>query len=218
MGAAGEVEATVPERPDFRCWDGVSANSLTSALSPPVTQCVEVDLLDQCDRPVHSQRIHGHLSLTITTKSAYRQPVCKAFVEALASRTPLSPDLRERIHIGVQEALMNAVLHGNLKIHAGSRDSLEGVMLTHHYIERMLAVPEGARGMIRVDAIWNSRMLHVLIRDEGDGFRRTGRSSPEQLLAAGRIGSGRGLSILEAICDRVVLLHGGRTVKLGFNL
>ncbi len=218
MGAAGEVEATVPERPDFRCWDGVSVNSLTSALSPPVTQCVEVDLLDQCDRPLHSQRIRGHLSLTITTKSAYRQPVCKAFVEALASRTPLSQDLRERIRTAVQEALMNAVLHGNLKIDSGKRDSLEGLMQTHHYIERMLAQPEGARGMIRVDAIWSPRMLHVLIRDRGDGFKRTGRPSPEELLAAGHIANGRGLSILESICDRVVLLHGGRTVKLGFNL
>ena len=212
------TKATGSQRPDFRCWDGVSVSSLTLALSPPVTECVEIDLLDQYNKSVHGQRILGHLSLMVTTKSAYRQPVGKAFVEAMAIRTPMPEDLRERIYTAIQEAMMNAVLHGNLKIGSGARDSLEGLMQTHELIERMLAVPEEARGAIRVDAIWNSKVLHVLIRDSGDGFAKAELPSSEDIEAEGQIASGRGLSILEAICDRVVLLHGGRTIKLGFNL
>ena len=218
MAAPEQTEVAAPERPDFRCWDGVSASSLTLALSPPVTECVEIDLLDQYNRSVHGQRILGHLSLMVTTKSAYRQPIGKAFVEAMASRTPLPEDLRERIYTAIQEAMMNAVLHGNLRIGSGSRDSLEGLTQTHELIEQMLAMPDGARSAIRVDAIWNSKVLHVLIRDSGEGFDKDEVSSPEDLAAAGQIASGRGLSILEAICDRVMLLHGGRTIKLGFNL
>ena len=217
MGTA-TTKATGSQSPDFRCWDGVSVSSLTLALSPPVTECVEIDLLDQYNKSVHGQRILGHLSLMVTTKSAYRQPVGKAFVEAMAIRTPMPEDLRERIYTAIQEAMMNAVLHGNLKIGSGARDSLEGLMQTHELIEQMLAVPEGARGAIRVDAIWNSKVLHVLIRDSGDGFAKAELPSSEDIEADGQIASGRGLSILEAICDRVVLLHGGRTIKLGFNL
>jgi anti-sigma regulatory factor (Ser/Thr protein kinase) len=218
MATPEQTEVTAPERPDFRCWDGVSASSLTSALSPPVTECVEIDLLDQYNRSVHGQHILGHLSLMVTTKSAYRQPVGKAFVAAMANRTPLPEDLRERIYTAIQEAMMNAVLHGNLRIGSGSRDSLEGLTQTHELIERMLATPDGARSAIRVDAIWNSKVLHVLIRDSGEGFDKAGVPSPEALAEAGQNASGRGLSILEAICDRVMLLHGGRTIKLGFNL
>ena len=218
MAGTTPPNATGSQRPDFKCWDGVSASSLTLALSPPVTECVEIDLLDQYNKSVHGQRILGHLSLMVTTKSAYRQPVGKAFVEAMAIRTPMPEDLRERIYTAIQEAMMNAVLHGNLKIGSGARDSLEGLMQTHELIERMLAVPEGARGAIRVDAIWNSKVLHVLIRDSGDGFAKAELPSSEDIEADGQIASGRGLSILEAICDRVVLLHGGRTIKLGFNL
>jgi anti-sigma regulatory factor (Ser/Thr protein kinase) len=211
------AEETGAQRPDFRCWDGVSVGSLTLALSPPVTECVEVDLLDQYNGTVHGQHILGHLSLLVTTKSAYRQPVGKAFVEAMAIRTPMPDDLRERIYTAIQEAMMNAVLHGNLRIGSGGRDTLEGLMQTHEMIEQMLAVPDGAGGAIRVDAIWNSKVLHVLIRDSGEGFTRR-EPSPEDIAESGRLASGRGLSILEAICDRVVLLHGGRTIKLGFNL
>jgi len=209
---------TAPQRPDFGCWDGVSARTLSLALSPPVTECVEVDLLDQYNRSVHGQHVLGHLSLMVTTKSAYRQPVGKTFVEAMASRTPMSEDLRERIYTAIQEGMMNAVLHGNLKVGSGSRGSLDGLMQTHELIEKMLAVPEGASGAIRVDAIWNSKVLHVLIRDSGEGFEKPALPSPENRAAADPVASGRGLSILEAICDRVELLHGGRTIKLGFNL
>jgi len=212
------IEEATPVESEFRCWDGVSQNSLTLALSPPVTRCVEVDLVDQRSRVMHGQRLLGHLSLMVTSKSVYRHPVGKAFIEAMACRTQLSEDLRERVYTAVQEALMNALMHGNLQIESGTRDSLESLMETHEKIEQKLASPQVACGMISVEAIWNYKMLHVLIRDSGTGFKKAELPAPEAWAEEGHFGSGRGISILEAICDRVVLLDGGSTIKLGFRL
>lgn len=210
--------ASAPQGPRLTYWDGASNNSLISALSPPATQCVEAGLAGDCDIVEPRQRIVGHLSLLVTTKSAYRHPISRAFVEAIESRKALPGELHDRIYTATQEAVMNAVLHGNLRIEGGLRDNLEHFVQFHESIERRLALPEIAGGLIRVDALWNSKMLYVVIRDSGDGYDKEAVPELTDTLTSGPIGSGRGLSILEAICDRVVLLHGGRAIKLGFHI
>ncbi|WKA29842.1 ATP-binding protein [Bradyrhizobium roseum] len=210
--------ASAPKGPRLTYWDGGSSSSLISALSPPATQCIEADLADECQIAEPRHRIMGHLSLLVTTKSAYRHHISRAFVEAIESRTTLSNDLHDRIYTATQEAVMNAVLHGNLRIEAGLRDNLERFVEFHESIERKLALPEVAGGMVRVDALWNSKMLYVVIRDSGDGYDKAAVPSLSETIGDSPVGRGRGLSILETICDRVVLLHGGRAIKLGFRI
>jgi anti-sigma regulatory factor (Ser/Thr protein kinase) len=211
--AAGAVPAVT-------CWDGLSESSLARALSLPVTECMEVALIDgnQYSQLSFRARIDGCLRLAVTTRSAYRHQVVKVYVAALAARIDFSRDLRERIHTAVQEAMINSVLHGNLAISSELRDSLEGLTTSHQTIERLPTSPQIARSMIRVEAIWNSTMLYVLVRDSGAGFERSELPSPSVWRKAGHHGSGRGLGILEAFCDRIALLNGGATIKLGFRL
>jgi anti-sigma regulatory factor (Ser/Thr protein kinase) len=218
QGQAEMLAASAPPGPKLTYWDGASNSSLISALSPPATQCVEAGLADECHIGEPRQRIMGHLSLLVTTRSAYRHPISRAFVEAIESRTALSNDLHDRIYTATQEAVMNAVLHGNLRIEGGLRDNLEHFVEFHESIEQKLALPEIAGGLIRVDALWNSKMLYVVIRDSGDGYEKADVPSLSDTIAGTPAGSGRGLSILEAICDRVILLHGGRAIKLGFRI
>jgi len=202
--------------PGFTCWDGVSESSLAEALSLPVTECMEVALIDgnQYSRLLFRPRTSGCLRLALTTRSAYRHQVAKIFVSAMAARVDLSRDLRERIHSAVQEAMMNSVLHGNLAINPELRNSLEGLTTSYQTIEKLLTSPQIARNMIRVEAIWNSKMLCILVRDNGAGFKKSELPSQE----VGHRSSGRGLAILEAFCDRLALLNGGATIKLGFRL
>jgi anti-sigma regulatory factor (Ser/Thr protein kinase) len=219
MACATELRQGVArEQRDVACWDGVSERSLAFALIPPTTDCVEVDLADRRSGRAVRKMSCGRLGLTVTTRSAYRHSVAKAFVEAIAARLSFPRDLRERIHTAVQEAVMNAMLHGNLELGSGLRDSLEGLAASHELIEALLELPEVARSTIRVDAIWNPTMLYVLIRDSGRGFKRTESPSPELWQAGGDRGCGRGLAILEMFCDRVALLSGGTAIKLGFRL
>ena len=201
------------------CWDGVSDVSLAQALSLPVTECMEAALIDgnQYSQLSFRARLDSCLRLALTARSAYRHQVARIFVDALTIRMDLPPDLRERSHTAVQEAMINSLLHGNLAVGSGLRDSLEGLTSAHQSIEMLLTLPYIARSMIRVEAIWNPKMLYVLVRDSGAGFKRSELPAPGTGRIAGDQHSGRGLAILEAFCDRVALLNGGATIKLGFR-
>ena len=199
------------------CWDGKSEETLSEALSPPATTCVEADLIDECgDDLVITESAPGHLVLVVTTRSAYRHSIVKSFLAAMESRTDVSEDLRERIYSSVQEALMNAVFHGNLRIDPHLRDSLEGLLAAQEAIETKLTSPEIARAMIRVEAIWNATTFNVVIQDSGEGYDAA--KMPE--CKADRPednASGRGLDILEAFSDKVEVSNGGNTVSLEFR-
>jgi anti-sigma regulatory factor (Ser/Thr protein kinase) len=200
------------------CWDGAAETSLASSLSLPAIDCVEQDLLRSHRRRSRPRANCRHLGLVLTTRSAYRCPIAKTFIGAIAERIQLSDDVRERAHTALQEAVVNAVLHGNLGLGSGLRDDLGGLDRTHDQIEELLNTPQVALSAVRVDAIWNSGVLLIMVRDSGAGFSRVDLPSASDWQAAGHLGSGRGFVVLEAFCDRLTLLRGGTVIKLGFYL
>ncbi|NVN84901.1 MAG: ATP-binding protein [Rhodopseudomonas sp.] len=210
--ATAEVESTTA------CWNGLAEASLALSLLPPATVCVEQDLIDSCKRWSRPRPVCRHLGLVLTTRSAYRCMVARPFVDAIAERIDLSDDVRERAHTALQEAVMNAVLHGNLELDSALRDDLAGMDKTHDTIEQLLLKPQVALSAIRIDAIWNAAELLIMVRDSGSGFDKKLVPASEEWSAAGHIGSGRGFLILEAFCDRLALLRGGTLIRLGFHL
>lgn len=194
-------------------WDGKSEQSLRDALRPPTERCVEQPLLADGDVVPILDGDAENLSLVMTTNAAYRTPVVKVFVGAMADRTDLSEELRERVYTAAQEALMNAVMHGNLKIDASLRDSMQNLMIVHETIERMLTSQEYSALAIRVEASWSATSLNVTVSDSGKGFVQHSPSIQEDSEKA----SGRGLGILEAMCDGFELDDGGRTAKMRFK-
>lgn len=197
-------------------WDGRSQMSLSQALSPPVIQCVELGLEGRLK--AGRERVVGQLSLLVSTRSAYRHPVGRRFLEAIEKRTKIAGDLHDRIGTAVQEAVMNSLLHGNLHIDTQARESLEGLNELHESIAHELERPDVAHCMIQLDALWSTKMLYVIVRDSGVGYPRDRlprRGEPDACAARS---SGRGLSILTAVCDRVAVIEGGRAIRLGFRL
>ncbi|MGJ4951994.1 ATP-binding protein [Bradyrhizobium sp. HKCCYLS20291] len=204
----------VPESaPRVTCWDGASEATLEAALEPPAVQCVEVGLAGSCDGDLDRAAEPGHLSLVVTTRSAYKHCIVKVFIHAMEHRTALSEDLRVRVYSAVQEALMNAVLHGNLQINPESRGSFDGLLAAHEAIESKLTSSDVAQAPIRMDALWDQAQLRVLVHDSGAGYE------PEAVeCRAGEDSMGRGLAILQAFSDNVAILDGGTTVELEFRL
>ncbi|NPV23751.1 ATP-binding protein [Bradyrhizobium aeschynomenes] len=194
-------------------WNGVSEETLAAALAQPVRQCIEAVLFESPSNGAEREQPAGDgLSLVVTTRSAYRHSIVRTFVEALRSRLPLTDDLKIRIHSAAQEALMNAVLHGNLRIDGALRGGLDGLIAAQAIIEARLDAPDIGGAMIRLDAAWTASDVEITVRDSGDGY-----DCSDVRPAAEDGASGRGLEILQVFSDRVTVLNGGTTVRLEFR-
>jgi len=197
-------------------WDGLSEESLILALEPPATECVETGLLGRWGRWRDGDGSAPGLGLTITARSAYRFRVAAVYVDALSRRLRLSQDLCERVRTALQEAVVNAVVHGNLGLPAGRRDNLQEIAEWQHTVETLLALDRSGQSAIRIVARWTPAMLDIAIRDSGSGFE-SGVLSDHGPDSAFR-GSGRGLSLICAFSDYAAVTRGESTVEIGFHL
>ena len=194
-------------------WDGASVQSLACALGPPVVSCVERGLPDAL---LEVGGLFHSLALAVTTRAAFRLPVANAFVDAVDQRLHLDDDIRVRMLTVLHEAIMNAVLHGNLGLGSGLRDSFAQMARLQRIIERRLADTTLGGRMVFVEASWTASMVHLLVRDCGEGF--VGEAACA-MLAAGADqprGGGRGLCIIEQLSDGVEYLNGGSAIRIAF--
>ena len=197
---------------DGTCWDGVSEDTLVQALAAPALVCVEADLLIEGGSGCDDHGSPNRLGLTLSIRSIFRLAIAKAFVMAIDRRLPLCRETRDRVHTALHEVLLNAVMHGHLKIDAALRDSLGGFGASHDIIAAQLDGDDFSQSRVSIDAQWTEERLVIAVHDNGIGYvPGTGRT-------AKRRGSGRGLLILEAFCDSVTHQNGGRSIILGFDL
>ncbi|MGD0105316.1 MAG: ATP-binding protein [Rhodopila sp.] len=184
------------------------------ALLPPAADCIESGVTGPRPRPARRNASSRRLGMTVTAQSVYRHPVAKVFAQALRIRLDLSPDIHERVLTALQETMINAMLHGNLGLDSDLRNDLKGLAASHDVIAARLASGNRSRSLIRVQATWTRSRLRVVVRDSGDGFERDELPS----IDPARLGSGRGLMILEALCDHVGIHRRGTIIALDFAL
>lgn len=196
-------------------WDGVSEQSLAEALARANPHCVEAAIIS-CAAP--RRTASRSLCLRLTTGAAYRLPIAKAFARTLQARLPLSEDLRERVHTALQEALINAMLHGNLGLASNPGCDLYVLANWHKLIEARLTDLDLALRPIAVDATWTKTSLSIAVRDSGRGFMRGKRPSSDDPAAVAPVPCGRGFAILDALCDQVALSRSGTAVAFRFRL
>jgi len=211
--ASGMDGASGDRHPRVSLWDGASAQSLAHAMQPPVVYCVEQGLPDallQVGGLFHS------LGLAITTRAAFRLPVANAFIDAVGQRLHLGADLRVRMLTVLHEAVMNAVLHGNLGLGSSLRDSFAHMARLQRIIERRLADTGRGGRIVFVEASWTASMLHFLVRDRGEGFVKEVAFGMPDADCGGSRGGGRGLCIIEQLADSVEYLNNGSTIRIGF--
>ncbi len=117
-------------------------------------------------------------------------PQVENIVRDIATRYDLSEDLHGNMLVSVTEAVNNAITHGN------QNDKSKCVQMH---------ITKG------------DTLISVHITDEGNGFDHDDLpdpTAPENLLND----NGRGVFIIQQLCDEVVYLNEGRTVKMCFHL
>ena len=111
-------------------------------------------------------------------------------VEQLSSRYHLNQETHDSLLISLTEAVSNAIIHGN------KQDRTKTVCIRYAQITDGLA---------------------VRVTDQGGGFNYDSLpdpTSPERLCECG----GRGVFLMNQLCDRMHYLNGGSTVEMQFRL
>jgi CheY-like chemotaxis protein len=154
----------------------------------------------------------GHLRFVIPSNIELIDGVSGYIAERAADLGIVPKKQKFYTQLAIDEALSNAILHGNLSIKtkysegdkSGTRDDI--------YIER-LSHPEFAAKKVFVDATVNRDMLEVVIEDEGPGFNHGELPDPTDSENVFRY-HGRGIFVIKNIMDEVRYNEQGNRITL----
>lgn len=151
--------------------------------------------------------------LCLSTRSAYHCRISALITRALNDRFGLSRLKTMQIMTCLQEALTNAVIHGNLRI-ACARDTPEGFERYFRLVEQAAASDAGEdRVYVRA---WDHRaFFRICVTHEGKG-----RLDPA-LIAHSRLQldrkNGRGLFIIQSLAEQVTTDDACRSIDITFT-
>ncbi len=144
----------------------------------------------------------------------------EATVEYLRQKAVLCGACHEtrsrKLLLALQEALANAVIHGNLERSSELKDRDDDSFAAA--LAQRAADPNRARRFVEVLVEYDGARCRWTISDQGNGFdvdaamRRLESDDPEIMLA-----SGRGILIMRSVLDDVKYQHGGRQLILTMN-
>jgi len=203
-------EQTVVEALERGAMSYVDKGVLARALAPTVRKVVGAGREDAMRRRVHSGLTSVRYSYELENDPALISPLLDE-VRDVFVRFSIGGANPAQLLIGVEEAIANAMYHGNLEI---------GSELKHHDFKAFFAQAQQAR----TDPRLADRKVHltlevrdgnawVTVSDDGDGFDLDAvpdPTLPENIAKA----HGRGLLLMRAFFDEVVYNDRGNAVTL----
>ena len=105
-----------------------------------------------------------------------------------------------RVSVAVQEAIANAIYHGNLELDSELRQDDESIF--YRLAEERCRAAEYAARRVRVEATLSAAEVRVVIHDDGPGFNPSDVRNPTEEINMDRIG-GRGLLLIRTLMDEV---------------
>lgn len=187
----------------------VTDDRLAAALQPPTAACIEVVSGQAPD--LSRLRLDG-LYLDLSTMTAYGQEPAHQFLDAVAERVGLSEERRSMMELALHEALVNAMVHGNLEIGQISKESLDDFIQFCQLIETRLADPHYGPRRVVMFAQWPGETIDVTIEDVGPGYDAAILDEPVELEKK----CGRGLFLIRDIAQEISIEEGGRRLVMRF--
>lgn len=154
--------------------------------------------------------------LRLPSRPDWIEPTTDYLVQKALLSGACEASRKKKLMVSLQEALVNAVVHGNLEIPSQLKEQGDNA-----FAEALAARSNDARFARRTVAIeveYDGERCQWSITDEGRGFdvdrvlRRESQGEPEFVLA-----SGRGILMMQAFMDDVRFEAGGRRVVLALR-
>jgi len=149
-------------------------------------------------------------SLSLTTESVWRNDIAGMVTAMLRDRFALSDSVKTDIETCLHEALINAVVHGNLSLR-GKIEALEDFELHYTTIKERIGRTPYKNRRINI-AIWDlHQYLEINVSDEGKGF------TADINFTEHTFPYGRGLFIIHSLADSISITEDRRTLCMRFK-
>jgi CheY-like chemotaxis protein len=138
-------------------------------------------------------------------------PLIAYFQEQLTRLHLCDQGSRVRVGVALEEALLNALYHGNLEVSSELRQ--EGDDAFYRLAEERRHIPPYRERRIHLRALLSRAEAVFIVRDEGPGFDPSTLPDPTDPANLGRT-SGRGLLLIQTFMDEVGYSQSGRELRM----
>lgn len=153
---------------------------------------------------------HCGFSFSLASDCQLLKPILN-FVHGLLECLELDSGEITRINIALQEALSNAVFHGNLELSSALREEDEAQYFA--LAERRRKEPPYCHRRVHFHGELSRQKLEFVIRDEGPGFDPSVLPNPDDPESL-QCPCGRGLLLIHSFMDEVSFNERGNEIRL----
>ncbi len=199
--------------------DQITEEKLNTLFALPISTIIDVHSQEESiqDFLTHQtkNKLDYYIGFLLTCPIIYHCDVAKIFMDALQTRLHFSTARFDAIHLALHESLVNSLIHGNLQLSSGLRQSAHDFVAYTKILNDRLQDPAYAQKSVSIWATWNKKKLEIKIRDEGIGYAVSDTLKKEPELKAK---SGRGLRLIAGTADSCTIDDFGREITLSFLL
>jgi DNA-binding response OmpR family regulator len=190
----------------------VPKRDLMSTLLPVVRQVLAVYRATQSNREVAKFAVASSITLSIENEEMLVPKVIARLELPMIELDLFDEGERMQIAMALDEALVNAMVHGNLEVSSELRQTDDGKPYTELIQKRKAETPYKDR-RVKVHLEATNDAAKFVICDQGPGFDASALrdpTDPENLERAG----GRGLLLINAFMDKVIHNEQGNEITL----
>jgi CheY-like chemotaxis protein len=189
----------------------VPKKALAKELGDTLNRVLNASSLDRDRQRVLSVMEHRESRFVIENDPALINPLINLLQEDLGGMEVCNANDRMRVGVALQEALANAIYHGNLEVSSDLRQEDERIYYQTAEERRDRAPYRDRR--VTVHARFDRRGATYTIRDEGPGFDTSSLDRPIELEDLMRVG-GRGMLLIRTFMDEVTHNPTGNRITL----
>lgn len=185
--------------------------TLKRVLTRPYDSFIEVSQSDNIETLLNSLfQDHPDIIISITTPTCYKNNTALCVSEMLSERFGLLEAKKFDVSTCLQEAIMNAIFHGNLGV-SSKFNTVKDFEKRQAKIEELLEHNSYKNKRIYVSAWDGHKGLKVAVRDEGSGFTINNKSQNQVTP------HGRGLMFIKTMSDDIWVGDDARTLFMNFH-
>jgi CheY-like chemotaxis protein len=191
--------------------DYLSKSRLERDLGPTLRRALDAFVVDRRRRMLVERLVRRTAEFELDSDPDLAWALGAALVEDVAALGMLDRPEQIRLHVALQEALANALYHGNLELDSELRQEDESIFYNLAAERRGLEPYRSRRLRVRTD--FDRRQAVFEIADEGPGFDPRRLDRPVESEDLMRVG-GRGLLLMRTFMDEVAYNAKGNVVTL----